>query len=106
MSASHTEALAGLKGELAAETAAARTIEAEADAAHADLAAARDAVITAHADNNAAAVKKATAARDKAEGRVAELGRQAGSRPGPRPAGTARRPGLRDRTRPRADRRA
>jgi seryl-tRNA synthetase len=73
MSAGHTEALAGLKGELAAETAAARTIEAEADAAHADLAAARDAVITAHADNNAAAVKKATAARDKAEGRVAEL---------------------------------
>jgi chromosome segregation ATPase len=73
MSATHTEALADLKRQLGEETAAARTIDAEAEAAHADLAATRDAVVTAHADQNAAAVKKATTAREQAEARVSDL---------------------------------
>jgi chromosome segregation ATPase len=72
-SESHTNVLANLKRELAEETTAARTLDAEADSAAADLAHARDAVVTAYADNKAAGIKKATAARDKAEARVAEL---------------------------------
>jgi hypothetical protein len=72
-SESHTNFLANLKHQLAEETTAARTLDLEADAAAADLASARDAVVTAHADQDAAAVKKATTARDKAETRVSEL---------------------------------
>jgi hypothetical protein len=73
MSAKHTEALADLRRQHAEETTAARTLDAEAEVAAAGLAAAPDAVVTAHADNNATAVKKATAARDKADARVAEF---------------------------------
>ena len=81
MSATHTEALSDLKRQHAEEATAARTIDAEVEAAHVDLAHARDAVVTAHADQDAAAVKKATAARDNAEARVAELAdRQAAAR--------------------------
>jgi chromosome segregation ATPase len=73
MSASHTETLAELKRQLAEEATAARTLDAEADSAAADLAQARDAVVTAYADNDATGIKKATAARDKAEARITEL---------------------------------
>lgn len=73
MSSSHTEALAELKRQLAEETVAARTREAESEAEEGTLGTARDAVVQAYADQDTAAVKKAVRARDKAHARAAEL---------------------------------
>ena len=73
MSSSHTEALAELKLQLAEETVAARTREAESEAEERTLGTARDAVVQAYADQDTAAVKKAVRARDKAHARAAEL---------------------------------
>ena len=73
MSSSHTEALAELKRQLAEETVAARTREAESEAEEGTLVTARDAVVQAYADQDTAAVKKAVRARDKAHARAAEL---------------------------------
>jgi len=73
MSSSHTEALAELKRQLAEETVAARTREAESEAEEGTLVTARDAVVQAYADQDTAAAKKAVRARDKAHARAAEL---------------------------------
>ena len=73
MSFSHIEALAELKRQLAEDTVAARTLDAEAETAERELVAARETVVRAHADRDAAAAKKATSARDKAEAQASEL---------------------------------
>lgn len=73
MSSSHTEALADLKRQLAEENVAARTLDADVEDAGAEVAAAREAVVRACADQGTAAAKKAASVRDDAEARVSEL---------------------------------
>ena len=73
MTSSPTEALASLKRQLAEENAAARALDAEVEAAEVELAAARDSLVRAYADEDQMAVKKATTARDKAQAHADEM---------------------------------
>jgi hypothetical protein len=73
MSSSHTEALTDLKRQLAEENVAARTADAEVQAAEGELATAREAVVWAYADQDTAAAQNAMSARDNAEARVSKL---------------------------------